>query len=55
MIKNTASDFIKFKVVTEEEVKSKNAINYLFKTDQYHRSKIVISVVHSGKGFSTGK
>ena len=33
MIKNTASDFIKFKIASEEEVKSKNAINNLFKQD----------------------
>jgi len=33
MIKDAAIDFIKFKVDSDEDVKSKNAINNLFKQD----------------------
>lgn len=55
MIQDVATDFIQFKVESDEEVKSRNTIKNLFKQDKLNRNKIVISVVHSGKGFSSSR
>jgi len=53
MIKDAATEFIHFNIQSDEDVKSKNDINNLFKQDS--KSKLVISIVHSGKGFSSNK
>ena len=53
MIKDAATEFIRFNIQSDEDVKSKNDINNLFKQDS--KSKLVISIVHSGKGFSSNK